>query len=243
MKFLKIFFIFCLPFIGVSQTVKGIIYDAETTIKGAKLVNTTKNILSYSDGKGNFEIKASLNDTIVVSSYFHEPQSIILNQKHFNQDFVIELKKITNELDQVEITKAKEKPFDSLNFKKTTAKQGQIAFKERMIGSGDNLQPTLDVLKLAKLIGKLFKKETLEIPTIKTADFITLFENSGLFTEVFLRDELGISKVHEFLFFEYLQAQHLKAYLLSRDNEFLLLDKLLEHGKSFNSFLAEHQDD
>lgn len=217
-------------------------YDAEATIKGAKLVNITQDILSYSDDKGYFEMNAQLNDTLVVSSYFHKSQTLIVSQQYFDKDLVIELKKITNELDQVDITNAKEKQFDSLSFTKTTAKHGQIAFKERVFGSGKNLQPTLDVIQLASLIGKLFKKKQVEeIPTIKTDDLITLFKTSGFFTQPFLRNELGISKDHEFLFFEYVQAQHIHATLLSKNNEFHLLDKLLEYVKDFNTFLTEHQ--
>lgn len=243
LKILKLLLVALISISSYSQTVKGFIYDAETTVKGAKLVNTTQDILAYSDGKGYFEIAGQLNDTLVVSSYFHKSQTVIMSKKHFDKDIVIELNKITNELDEVDITKMKEKQLDTLSLKKTTAKQGQIAFKEHVFGSGENLQPTLDILKLARQIGKLFKKEKQDIPTIKTADLITIFETSSFFNDTFLRDELGISEVHEYLFFEYIQVQHIHASLLSKDNEFLLLDKLLEHGKAFNTFLTEHQND
>lgn len=243
MKSVRLVLILMFPFFCNAQIIQGFVYDSESTIKGAKLVNTSQNILSYSDDTGRFEINVQLNDTIVVSSYFHKPQTFAVSEKHLNKDIVIELKKITNELDEVDITKVREKQVDTLKLKQTTIKQGQMAFKERVFGSGENLQPTLDIIKLASLIGKLFKKEKQDIPLIRTEDLVTLFDSSGFFTKAFLRDELEISKDYEFLFFEYVQAQQLQASLLSKDKEFYLLDKLLGHGKAFNSFLLEHQND
>ena len=84
MKSLKFFLVLILPILSGAQTIKGMIYDAETTIKGAKLINSTQNILTYSDGEGLFQIEAKLNDTIVISSYFHFEQKIIVTQDYFD---------------------------------------------------------------------------------------------------------------------------------------------------------------
>ncbi|WP_299277825.1 hypothetical protein [uncultured Psychroserpens sp.] len=240
MKLLRLFILLIIPLCSNAQTIKGIIYDAEATIKGAKFVNKTQNILTYSNGKGVFEIEAKLNDTIVVSSLFHHQKTITVTQNYFGQDVVIELKKVTNELDEVEISKVNEKKVDTLLIASTTAKQGQIAFKERVFGSGKNLQPTLDLIKLANLIGKLFKKKEETIKIIEVEDLQKLFKKGALFNEKFLRDELKIQKQHEYLFFVYCNAQQLNSSLLSKSNEFSLLDELLKHSKAFNILLEEH---
>ena len=223
-----------------AQTIKGIIYDAETTIKGAKFINKTQNILTYSNGKGHFEIEAQLNDTIVVSSYFHHEKTFKVTPDYFGQDVVIELKKITNQLDAVEVSKIKDKKVDTLLIANTTAKQGQIAFKKRVFGSGKNLQPTLDLIGLAKAIGKLFKSKKETVKIIEVEDLQKLFKNGALFNETFLRNELKIEKQHEYLFFVYCNAQNLNSTLLLKDNEFGLLDELLKHSKAFNILLEEH---
>ncbi|WP_298897112.1 hypothetical protein [uncultured Psychroserpens sp.] len=243
MKSLRLFFFILIPIFSGAQTIKGVIYDAEATVKGAKFVNKTQNILTYSDGKGLFEIQAKLNDTIVVSSYFHHEQSITVTQDYFGQDVVIELKKITNKLDEVEVTKINEKKVDTLALSSTTAKQGQIAFKKRVFGSGKNLQPTLDLIGLAKAIGKLFKKKTVEVKVIEVEDLLKLFEKGALFNTVFLRNELNIQEAYDYLFFEYCSAQQLSPSLLLKDNEFMLLDELLKHSKAFNILLEEHKKD
>lgn len=243
MKLLRLLVFLLLPLSGTSQTIKGYIYDAETTIKGAKLINSTQNSLTYSDDKGYFEISAKPNDTIVSSSYFHESQTLVVTSNHFNKTIVIELKKITNQLDEVDITKVNDKAFDSLSIKNTTAKHGQIAFKERIFGSGKNLQPTINIIRLAEAIGKLFKKEKTEVPYIKTSDLINVFETSDFFNNVFLQEELGIIETYHYLFFEYVQAQQIHAALLSKDKELELLDKLLQYSKAFHKLLTEHQSD
>ncbi|MEH6536208.1 MAG: hypothetical protein V7719_07445 [Psychroserpens sp.] len=224
-----------------SQTVKGFIYDAGTTVKGAKLINKTQSILTYSDGKGYFKIEAKLNDTLVVSSYFHSDQTITLTQKYFDQEVVIELKKITNELDQVEITKVKEKVFDSTAFQSNRDPKAPRIPKAPLLRSGSGLQPTLDLIAVAKFIGKLFKKKKTEIPIIKSLDYVRLFKSSSFFNQKMLRDEFHVSEVHEYLFFEYLAAQQISPSLLSKSNEFALLDTLLIHSKDFGQLLLEYK--
>jgi len=243
LKSFRLILLLLIPFLSRAQTIKGLVYDAEATVKGAKLLNTTQNILTYSDGKGYFKIEAKLSDTLVVSSYFHKAQTIVVDENYFGQDVVIELKKITNELDEVEVTKINKKQVDTLSLMNTTAKQGQIAYKQRVFGSGDNLRPTLDVLALARVIGKLFKKKTVELPQIKTSEFITLFETNSFFNAKMLREELKIPEVYEHLFFEYLEAQYINPSLLSKDNEFMMLDTLLVHSKAFTQLLEEHEKD
>ncbi|WP_299335535.1 hypothetical protein [uncultured Psychroserpens sp.] len=243
MKSLKFFFFLIVPIFSSAQTVKGIIYDAETTIKGAKLINTTQNVLSYSDGKGLFSIRAKRNDTLIISSYFHYEKTYVIKQSDFEEDIVIELKKITNELDEVEITKVNEKEFDTTAFQSNLKVQTLDFQKPSLVYSGENLQPTLDVIGLVRAIGKLFKKKQVEIKKIEVEDLQRVFTESTLFTTPFLRNELHISEIYEFLFFEYCSAQHLDLYLLEKDNEFLLLDELLIHSKAFNKLVEDYEKD
>lgn len=243
MKLLKLLLFLIVPIFSSAQTIKGIIYDAETTIKGAKLINTTQNVLSYTNDKGVFNIRAKLNDTLVISSYFHYEKTYVIKESDFEEDIVIELKKITNELDEVEITKVNEKEFDSTAFK-SNLKVQTIGFqKPSLVYSGENLQPTLDVIGLVRAIGKLFKRKQVEVKKIEIEDLQRIFTESTLFTTPFLRNELQISETYEFLFFEYCSVQHLDLYLLEKENEFLLLDELIVHSKAFNKLVEDYEKD
>ena len=66
--------VLALPLTLLSQTITGKVYDAESTVDGAKIYNVTQNIMVYADEEGNFKIDANVNDQIAVSTLFHEAQ-------------------------------------------------------------------------------------------------------------------------------------------------------------------------
>jgi hypothetical protein len=100
-----IILLFTGSFISNVQTINGFIYDYEATIKSAKLINTTQNIATYSDDKGQFKIGAKLKDTHVISSYFYATRSTFVTSYYFEKAVDIEVQKITNALDVVKINK------------------------------------------------------------------------------------------------------------------------------------------
>lgn len=98
-----------LPIPIVAQTINGKVYDAETTVKGALVVNVTQNIMTYTNDEGDFKIKAQTKDTLYVSSLFHTKTFIEIREQDFNQVVVIEVKKTINELDAVLLRDEREK--------------------------------------------------------------------------------------------------------------------------------------
>ena len=242
MKSLKLIIFLLLPLLAQAQIIKGVIYDNEAKVKGAKIINRTQNILTYSDDEGSFQIEAKVNDVLVVNSYFHEQLFLNVSQSLFDEPVVIELKQITNELDEVEVNEVRQKLFDSLGTASTTAKQGQIAYKERTFGSGENLQPTLDLIAVAKLIGNLFKSKNKkpDVVYVTPEDLITLFETNTYFNQKYLTYQLEIPKPYQQLFFDYCSAQNLNVTILKKENEFELVDALLTHSNAFKLILKEH---
>nr|WP_321230509.1 hypothetical protein [uncultured Psychroserpens sp.] len=242
MKSLKLLVFLLLPLLSNAQIIKGVIYDDEAAVKGAKIINRTQNILTYTDDEGAFQIEAKVNDVLVINSYFHDQQFVSINESHFDEELVIELKKITNELDEVEVTKVQEKLFDSIGLSNNTAKQGQIAYKKRTFGSGKNLQPTLDLIAVAKLIGNLFKNKNKapDVVYVTPEDLITLFETNTYFNQKYLTSQLEIPKPYQQLFFDYCSAQQLNVTILKKENEFDLVDALLLHSDAFKKILEEH---
>src|SRR5690606_36409491 len=98
----------------LSQSIKGKVYDDAATVNGAKIVNITQQILTYTNDKGDFQIDAALGDSIVFSSLFHFEKTIKVTKSSFEDVMVVELKKVVNELDEVVLTKEStiEKTFD-----------------------------------------------------------------------------------------------------------------------------------
>lgn len=245
MKQFYILVFICLSAISNAQTIKGFVYDAETTVKGARLINSTENTLNYSNDKGYFELKAKPSDTLLVFSYFHIQKIMVVTPEMFEDEIVIELKKITNQLDEIELVNQKNKTFDSINVQTTTAKQGQIAFKKRVFGSGQNYQPTLDVIGLIGAIGKLFKRKNKlpQIRLIEADDLLSLFESSSFFNENLLLQQLNIPKDYHYLYFEYCSAQNINYNLIAAKKDVELLDLLNTYSLEFLELLETYKKD
>lgn len=242
MKHFQLLTFLFLPLFIHGQTVKGFIYDDDSKVKGAKIINRTQNILAYSDAEGQFLIEAKINDVLVINSYFHEQEFVNITSASFDKDIAIVLKKVTNELDEVEVNDVRDKLFDSINYSNNTAKQGQIAYKKRTFGSGENYQPTLDLIAVAKLIGNIFKNKnkTPDAVYVAAEDLETLFETNTYFNQKYLTSQLEIPKPYQQLFFDYCSAQQLNVTILKKENEFELVDALLIHSEAFKKILEEH---
>src|SRR5690606_40903604 len=81
--FKLIFFAFLLPLAMHSQTINGIVYGSKASLENIKVANTTKKIQTYTDKDGRFSIRASVNDTLVLTSLFYEEQTEIVTNTSF----------------------------------------------------------------------------------------------------------------------------------------------------------------
>jgi hypothetical protein len=225
-----------------AQTINGFVYDHETTVKGVKLLNTTQNILAYSDDKGQFKIEAKLKDTLIIRSYFHTIKTMVVTPYYFEKEVVIELQKITNELDAVEINKILEKKFDSIVFKVETNNQIANDIKNRPYLYSVQPSSNIDIIAIGRLIGSLFKTKNKlpEITYISSGDLVTLFENNRLFNQALIISELKIKKELQYLFFEYCSAKNINKTLITQHRDIELLDHLIESGEVFNALVEHH---
>jgi hypothetical protein len=214
-------------------------------VKGARLINKTQNILTYTHTEGQFSIEAKLNDTLVISSYFHATKTIIITPYYFENEVVIELKKITNELDEVQVTKVLEKRFDSIAAKTEIKSQLANDIKNRPYLYGEQPSSNIDFVAIGRLIGNLFKNKNKppEIVYIKTEDLINLFKKNSLFNQALLISELKIPTKFQYLFFEYCTSKNINKLLITQQREIELLDHLILSGKEFNALVEHHVKD
>lgn len=144
---------------------------------------------------------------------------------------VIELKKTLNNLDEVIIRndpKAKEFEVESHNENFQTQIKNDIKENPHLYQAPPR-PGGIDFIKLASLIGKLFKNKKVKkepIVTINYKQFDSLFSNDTFFTRKLLTTELKIPKEFQPLYFDYCDGQGINTKLLSKENRFLLLDKL-----------------
>lgn len=243
---LKLIILILFPFSVISQNFIGKVYDSKTTVKGATIYNTTKEQINYTNDNGGFEIDANINDTIIFYSLFHNQKTVIINASHFKETFVIELKKTVNELDEILLNNTKPKPFDEKKQTITLNEQIKNDIKSNAYKYGTQPSGAIDLIAIAGLIGKLFKKKkaknTPTIPiTYKQLD--SLFTNDTFFNNKLLTKDLKIPKEYKTLFFDYCESQQIEKQLVLKENQFLLLEELLKCSNAFLIFLNDYKND
>jgi len=245
---LKTLFFLLFPLTILSQSVSGIIYDTKTTVKGAKVFNSTQNTLTSTNDEGKFTIKAKRKDTLIFSSIFHEEQRLVITSENINSNLVIELKKIVNTLDEVLLENTpKEKPFVAEEYTNTLQEQIELDRKKNpekysTLGSGSP-----DLFKIIGLIARLLKKKDKfkEDPTVYATykDFASLFANNAIINEDFLTQELHIKSAYYTLFFDFCHAQDVNMKLFHKNKQLELIELLYTYSKAFHKLLDEAKND
>ncbi|MFK7782757.1 carboxypeptidase-like regulatory domain-containing protein [Psychroserpens sp.] len=244
-KFFLVIFL-CLPISLVSQTINGKVYDAETTVKGALVVNISQNIMTYTNDNGDFKIEAKVKDTLYVSSLFHTKKLRVINAKDFKHIVIIEVKKTVNELDAVLLRDEREKKFDSIKMETQINNQIKEDIKRHPYKYGVQPKGNIDFIYIANMIGRLFKKKKpIKEPIIPITykDFNKLFKNDPLFNDVLLTFDLKIPKEYQTLFFDYCDAQEIDSKLLDKNKQVDLLEELVICSQEFQNIIAEAKKD
>lgn len=241
-KLTTLFFVF-FPVLMFSQNIKGKVYDDFSTVKGASIYNATKEQLDYTDDNGDFDIDASINDTLFFYSLFHSQKTLIVHENHFKEVQVIVLKKTVNELDEILLNDTKPKPF---NEKKERLILNEEIKKDKEANPHFYSNPPkygLDFIALAGMIGKLFKKKPVDsaIVPITYKEFDSLFTNDRFFNEKLLTHDLKIPIERKLLFFDYCDAQQIDIKLIHEKNQLQLLDELIKCSTAFLEFQDENQ--
>lgn len=237
-----------LPFSVLSQSIKGKVYDDAAAVNGAKIVNITQHILTYTNDKGDFEIGAAMGDSIVFSSLFHFEKTIKVTKSSFDDVVVVELKKIVNELDEVVLTKETitEKPFDPVVESEVLQTQIQNDIKANPHLYSKSPSGNADIIAIVGLIAKLFKSKKPKKEAITYATYQqlqNLFSTNSYFNDTFLQRDLNIPAEYKTLFLEYCEAQAIEMKLLSPDNRFMLVDTLVKCSNDFLEIVNNHKKD
>ncbi|TCK68965.1 hypothetical protein DFQ05_0475 [Winogradskyella wandonensis] len=235
LKQISFFFLLITSIYSLSQNVNGIVYDAESRVKGVKVLNITQKILTTTNDQGEFTLKAKINDTLSFQSIFYKPIFTIVKPDYFKSTYVFELQKIVNELEAVNIKdKPKEKLFGEKAFNANL--KDVIALDKKKEPQKYNAAPKygLDFIQVAKLIGKLFKKKKRDVPnTLKYNQYKLLFEENNFFTKKMLTEDLKIPEKYHSLFFEFLEEKSIPESKLNYNQRLQLLNDFTLYSEEF----------
>jgi hypothetical protein len=235
-----------LPILSLAQTITGKVYDAETTVKGALVVNITQNSMTYTNGEGDFKIKAQLKDTLYVSSLFHTKTFVEIKEEDFNQVMVIEVKKTINELEAVLLRDEREKKFDSIKMETQINNQIKEDVKRHPYKYGVQPKGNIDFIAIAGMIGRLFKKKKPKeepIVPITYKEFNSLFKKDRFFNEALLAFDLNIPKDYQPLFFDYCDSKGIDSKLLAKNKQVDLLEELVICSQEFQKIIKDSKKD
>ncbi len=233
--------LFLLPALSLAQTLNGKVYDVETTVKGALVVNISQNVMTYTNDEGDFQISAKVKDTLYVSSLFHTKSLVELKPQDFEDIMIIEVKKAINELDAVLLRDEREKRFDSIKMQQQLDTQIKEDIKRNPTKYTAPPKYGIDFIAIAKSIGSLFKRKTtsesIQPITYKTAD--SLFTNHKFFNKTLLTVDLNIPEDYHALFFEYLESKHINSKLLQKEQQIELLEVIVLSSQEFQKLLED----
>ncbi|MBO6880175.1 carboxypeptidase-like regulatory domain-containing protein [Winogradskyella sp.] len=230
------------------QTLEGKVYDSKSTVKDIKVVNKTQNRLTVTDKDGNFSIVAKVNDTIAFESIFYHQKTVVLTQTHFEEPNVFELKKITNELDEVEVKAEPEQPVFEVE---TYNVELHNLIKEDIKNNPGLYQPAgatygVDFVYLIGQVVKLFKrkKEKLhEYTPITYKQMDSLFSTSSFFNKRLVTENLNIPEDKTKLFYDFCSAKGISSELLKDEKKMELLEALVLNSQLFLILLEEYGED
>ena len=233
-----------------AQTLEGATYNATQTIADVSVKNLTKNIQTYSSSKGAFKIAAEVNDSISFYIFPYAPQVRVVTSDDLKEAFVIELKEVNNQLDEVLLRNkvVKVKPFSAPKYEENV-QQSILSDIDKNPHKYEPAPSTLGLnfIALFRAASKLVKKKGAKkapksTSTISSIDLEELFKNHSTFNESFLSNELKLPANYAYAFFDYCEDQHIDYKLLESKNTFLLIDKLITLSKEYLIMLDNIRD-
>ena len=237
---------FCFTLSVNAQTLKGKVYDATATVKGIKVFNETQKRVTATDEKGNFNIEAKVSDTLLFESLFHHPKAVILTDAHFEEIAVFELKKIVNELDEVEV---KAEPEILVFEEETYNTELHNLISEDIKNHPEKYKPVeatygVNFIAIIGLVAKLFKKKNkFKAPVYEPITYEqmdSVFTKSTFFNKQLLTENLKIPIDKRYLFYDFCEAQYISSELLKEENKMQFLEELVVNSQLFLILLEEY---
>ena len=248
---LKIYFLFLFVhfYIFSQNKVSGRVYNDKKPIENTKIINKTKQIVTYSNRKGDFNIVASLNDSLFFESSSYKIEKTQIDSIKLTERFVIQLKEIINELDEVIITSnPKETKFNVKEFNVDLKNQLILDIERNPhLYRPVNNSSGIDFIQVFRLVRNIFKKEKVKTSMkeskkhISYEDFDILFKKNTFFTEELLAKTLKIDEEYRYLFFDFCEAEKIKPIYLKETNKLSLLNELLRLSKKFLYTIELHK--
>jgi len=117
------FFLFFISQGIVAQSITGTVYDDKAIVTEVLVKNLRTKITTISDEEGRFKIDGIARDSISFYVFTHEEKIILLEEEIDYENFVVELTRKINQLDEVIVKKEAEFEFEEKELQASFNKQ------------------------------------------------------------------------------------------------------------------------
>ena len=238
-------FILFFKLLSFSQTrteVHGRVLSQDNPIKNADVINYTTKESTTTSENGDFYIKATIKDRLIVISDNYQDSKIIIS--HFNIDkepLLIQLEKKPIEIEEINITTklktASLVTYEDLAMTRIANEQARPRNDAVYTGVITN---GMDFAQIGKMIGKLFKnKKKSKHPEAKEIDFKTYAKAN--FSEQFFSKTLALKSEEIELFLQFCEADSKSHEVMTSTNEFFILNFLIIKKDEFLKLQLENK--
>jgi hypothetical protein len=219
------------------QYLKGKLLYRNSNVVAANVVNNTAQLNTITDGNGEFEILAGLNDEIIFSSVQYNIKSVkITSDILMKNRLVVEVNDRVNALDEIVVgpenvekfLNLKEEEFKGYDYSQDkSTKINNALVDDRVMTNGVNL------INVAKLIAQLVSNRSENgQKKLKPSEVLPY-----VFDDRFFTADLGLQQDQIIGFLEYVDQELPTQKLLKQSEQFMLIDYLMEASNAYRNTL------
>ncbi|WP_299801344.1 hypothetical protein [uncultured Maribacter sp.] len=223
------------------QPLRGSVIYMNIGVPNENVINATSEHATITNNQGLFRINVKVGDQIVFSAINYNIKVVTITEEILaNNRLVVEVNEKVTELDEVVITPEQQERFLAVKNQEFKEYEYEIdrGTEVENIAMSEADRGMQDGLNFVNIFRAIFKaqdeKATEEAPTLKVSEVLRQVYDDSFFVV-----DLNIpqDKINEFLF--YCDDQMPTRSLLKKENEFQLIDSLVDHSKTFLKNLNE----
>ena len=236
--------LFCLLFVFFSVSaqdddrnlLRGTVLYRNVSVPNENVINITTENAVISDDKGQFAILAKVGDELAFTAVNFQIMVVVVTEEIIRTGrLVVEVNEKVTELDEVVVTPENQEKFIELQneeFKEVeydidrSSEVANIALTRQEQG----LQDGINFVNIFKALTKIGQKDEEQRPRLKMSEVLRQVYDD----EFFVVDlKLPQDRIDDFLFF--IDGRSPESSLLSKNNEFQLIDFLVNESKAYRN--------
>ncbi|WP_298481307.1 carboxypeptidase-like regulatory domain-containing protein [uncultured Maribacter sp.] len=219
-----------------SRTIlRGKVLYRDISVANENVINSTSERATITNDNGEFSILVKAGDELVFTAVNYQLMVVTITAEILKKNrLVVEVKEKVTELEEVVVTPEDQERFLAMKNEKFKEIEYEIdrSTEVENVAMAREVKGMQDGLNFVNIFRAMFKssdkKETENVPKLKVSQVLRQVYDDQFFVSDL---KLPQDKINEFLF--YCDARMPAKKLLKKENEFQLIDALVNHSKTF----------